>query len=208
MDKTTLWYFADPMCSWCWGFTTVLEEIGDAFGNRLAVRLVMGGLRPGTKEPMTRTMRDEILHHWHEVQRWTGQVFSYEGAMPDGFVYNTEPPSRAVVAAGLIQSEAGRPFFHSIQAAFYMTNRDVTKTEELVHLAEQAGFKADTFRDVFESDQARSATLSQFRHAREWAVSSFPTVVMQKGGELKLLTRGYQAFDDLRPALEQWLKGT
>ena len=78
-----VWYVADPMCSWCWGFSSVIDAIAQAYRDRVPVRLVMGGLRPGTVKPITPEERDEILHHWHEVQRRTGQVFLFEDAMPE-----------------------------------------------------------------------------------------------------------------------------
>ena len=207
MDKTTLWYFADPMCSWCWGFTTVLEEIEEAFRDRLQTRLVMGGLRPGAKEPLSPDLRKEILHHWHEVEKWTGQVMSYDNAMPDGFVYDTEPPSRAVVAVSGLLPGAERPFFKLVQAAFYMEGWDVTKTEVLGGLAQRAGMDAGAFLSVFESDEAREGTLAQFRHSREWGVTGFPTVILQKGEEFGKLTQGYRPFDDLKPLIEGWMEG-
>jgi protein-disulfide isomerase-like protein with CxxC motif len=42
----------------------------------------MGGLWPGTVEPITPAELDEIFHHWHEVRRRTGQMFMFEGATP------------------------------------------------------------------------------------------------------------------------------
>jgi len=47
-SRAHLLYVADPMCSWCWGFAPVIADICAAFGDRLPVRPVMGGLRPGT----------------------------------------------------------------------------------------------------------------------------------------------------------------
>lgn len=48
-----LLYIADPMCSWCWGFSPIIEKVRDHFGEALPMELLMGGLRPGTEEPMT-----------------------------------------------------------------------------------------------------------------------------------------------------------
>ena len=41
-------YFVDPMCSWCWGFSPVILSISQAFAGRVPVRVVLGGLFPGT----------------------------------------------------------------------------------------------------------------------------------------------------------------
>ena len=52
MSDRHLIYFADPMCSWCYGFWPVIAAVQAAFGETLPIRLVMGGLRPGTTEVM------------------------------------------------------------------------------------------------------------------------------------------------------------
>ncbi len=78
MNEKILWYIADPMCSWCWGFMPVIEAIRHEYGGRLKVELLLGGLRPGTKEPMQSTQREEICHHWRAVQRMTGQPFTFK----------------------------------------------------------------------------------------------------------------------------------
>ena len=124
MTESTLWYFADPMCSWCWGFSPVVQRLKEKYLHRMKFALVLGGLRPYTREPITDKLREEILHHWREVMRMTGQAFRFENALPEGFVYDTEPPSRAVVTMGELQPDAVFPFFKSLQQAFYAQGRD------------------------------------------------------------------------------------
>ena len=103
MSTPILWYLADPMCSWCWGFSPTIEVLRDAYRNRMKIALVLGGLRPGETTPMTPAAREDTLHHWHDVHTRTAQPFQFEGALPEGFVYNTEPASRAVVAVSSIE---------------------------------------------------------------------------------------------------------
>ena len=205
MNQPKLCYFADPMCSWCWGFTPVIEEIEKAYKDRLKVNFVMGGLRPGTVETMTPQMREEILHHWHAVQDMSGQVFTFEGAMPEGFIYDTEIPSRGVVAVSEMNPDATGLYFKSVQSAFYVDQKDVTKPEVLAQLAVEGGMKADPFLELFHSEAIRNKTREQFRQALEWHVRGFPTVVLQKGEGHELLTHGYRPFHELQPTLDAWL---
>ncbi len=127
MNPPILWYFADPMCSWCWGFSPVIETLRDEYRERMKIALVLGGLRPGETAPMTAAGREEILHHWHQVHERTGQAFRFEDALPEGFVYDTEPASRAVVTMGGIDPALIFPLFKAIQSAFYAEGRDVTQ---------------------------------------------------------------------------------
>ena len=203
-----LWYFADPMCSWCWGFAPVISAIRDAYADRVKIALMLGGLRPGTTEPMTQKLRAEILQHWHEVHRMTGQPFAFEGAMPEGFVYDTEPPSRAVIAVGDIDPEAVFPYFKSVQEAFYARGRNVTQADVLADLAEQHNMDRRLFLDRFHADDIRQKTRAHFQIARQSGVRGFPTVILQNGTTGTLLTHGYRPFAELQPAIEQRLAQT
>jgi putative protein-disulfide isomerase len=51
-ERKHLVYFADPMCSWCYGFAPVMSALEQQFRERLPLRLVMGGLRAGNTRPM------------------------------------------------------------------------------------------------------------------------------------------------------------
>jgi putative protein-disulfide isomerase len=206
MNEKTLWYIADPMCSWCWGFSPVIERIRQEYSDRLRMELLLGGLRAGTKTPLPLQQRAEILHHWHAVQRATGQPFSFEGAMPEGFIYDTEPASRAVVTASRISPEAVFPFFKTIQSAFYVDQQDVTRQEILEQLAVVAGLDAWLFSQVFESEAVKELTLAHFQKVRQWGVHGFPAVVGQEDMDYTVLTRGYCSFENFRPRLDSWLE--
>lgn len=200
-----VWYVADPMCSWCWGFTAVIDAIETTYRDRLTVTMVMGGLRPGTTAPMTPSQREEVLHHWQEVHRRTGQAFTFEGAMPDGFVYDTEPACRAVVAMATIDPAATRGYFERVQAAFYMEGRDATQLRVLAALAEECGVANDRFEPVFNSPEAKTRTREGFVQVYRWGVRGFPTVLLQHAGEVSLLTHGYRPFEEVQPLLDAWL---
>jgi putative protein-disulfide isomerase len=199
-----LWYFADPMCSWCWGFAPVVSAIMDAYEDRLQLALTMGGLRPGTTQPMAAPQRAEILHHWEEVHRRSGQPFKFDDALPEGFVYDTEPACRAVVTMLDLNGVAAFPYFKSIQSAFYAEGRDVTRPQVLARLASARGVAADRFLERFESPEIKERTRDHFRQTAEIGIRGFPSVVLQHGERFELLTHGYRPFEELNPMLEEW----
>jgi putative protein-disulfide isomerase len=207
MNEHVLWYFADPMCSWCWGFSPVINAIRDSYRGHLKVALILGGLRPGTTAAMTAKEREEILHHWHAVHERTGQPFRFDGALGEGFVYDTEPASRAVVAMAESSPEAVFPLFKAVQAAFYAEGRNVTQSGVLAELAEGLGADRADFLDAFESEAARERTLAHFQMARRAGVRGFPTVILQRGERHQLLTHGYRPLAEIQPTLDAWLAG-
>jgi putative protein-disulfide isomerase len=135
----------------------------------------------------------------------TGQPFAFEGALPEGFVYDTEPPSRAVIAAGEINSGAVFAYFKSVQEAFYAHGRNVTQPDMLADLAVQHNIDRVLFLDRFNSDDIRKKTQTHFQIARQSGVRGFPTVVLQNGSTGTILTHGYRPFAELQPAIDQWL---
>jgi putative protein-disulfide isomerase len=202
MNERTLWYVADPMCSWCWGFSPVIEAIRQAYREHLTIKLVMGGLRPGTTEPLTPEKRAEILHHWQNVQRMTGQPFNFDGALPPGFIYDTEPACRAVVSASIVDPSRTFSLLAAIQSAFYVGQADVTQTNVLTQLAKGCGIPTGPFSQIFASDTAKQTTQQHFQQTIQWGVRGFPSIVAQDAKGYYLLVSGYCPLDTLRQRID------
>lgn len=200
-------YFADPMCSWCWGFSPVIGAIRERFRDTLPIRLVLGGLRPGTTEPMTEQAKAEIREHWTHVHEASGQNFDHGFFEREGFVYDTEPASRAVAAVRRRGMEAGLDMLAAVQRAFYAENRDVTREETLAHIAAAQGVDDEAFRTAFESEAAQEETVQDFAIAQQAGVRGFPTLIAGTGesNEYALVTQGFQRGEVIVPALENWL---
>jgi putative protein-disulfide isomerase len=205
MSEPILWYFADPMCSWCWGFSPVVQRLKEKYSDRLKFALVLGGLRPYTHEPITDTVRQEILHHWHEVHHRTGQAFSFDEAMPEGFVYDTEPASRAVVAVGELAPQATFDYFKAIQQAFYAKQQDVTQESVLEALVKPLSVDMQQFRQAFHSDTIKQKTQAHFHKSRQFGVRGFPTLILQSEQQYHLLTNGYRPYEELQPEIDACL---
>lgn len=205
MNERILWYIADPMCSWCWGFAPIVKAIRLNYSEHLKIEPVMGGLRPGTKLAMASEQRAEILSHWKAVNGRTGQPFSFEGAMPEGFIYDTEPSCRGVVAMALINPELVFSLLELIQFSFYVEQKDVTNPRILAQLAGKIGIDMDSFLQVFESDEAKNKVSIHFNKVRRWGVNSFPTVAVQNAAGYSILNRGYCPLDALCQKIDGWL---
>jgi len=98
MSEHRFIYFADPMCSWCYGFAPVIWALAERFEGRMDVQLVMGGLRAGNTAPMREEDRAYIRDAWARVHAASGQPFDFSFHEREAFVYDTEPACRAVVA--------------------------------------------------------------------------------------------------------------
>lgn len=204
-DKPILWYFADPMCSWCWGFSPVISEIKKNYASQLRIALVMGGLQAGETRPISASSREEIFHHWHQVEELAGQAFSFENALPDGFIYNTEPACRAVTTVSAIDATKTFAYFTAIQSAFYTQNKDVTQTDCLLQLAEESRIRGDKFMVQFLSEKQQEIVNKNFAFTRKAGVQAFPTLILNKSDQLDIITRGYAKYRNIAAALDKLL---
>lgn len=205
--KARLLYVMDPMCSWCWGFAPVAEALVEqARAAGVSLHLVAGGLRTGSGAALEPATQRYILEHWQAVAETTGQSFRFEGALPNGFIYDTEPACRAVVAARNLDADCAWTLVKLIQEAFYVEGRDVTQACVLVELAEKAGLPRIVFAEAFDSAEQLAATAADFTWVQDLGIAGFPTLLAERNGQLALLTNGYQPLDELAPLLGRWLE--
>lgn len=197
-------YVMDPMCSWCWGFAPVVDAIL-AMAPDLPLHIVAGGLRPGHGQPLDDRTRAVLAEHWQAVQEASGQPFVSPSALPDSFLYDTEPACRAlVVGRGLDVNRAWQLVRH-MQQAFYVQAQDLSNVQVLFNLAEQAGFERAAFADAYASELARAGVAADFSWTRDLGISGFPTLLAERDGQLALLANGYQPAADVLPLMQRWL---
>ena len=205
-----LLYVADPLCSWCYGFAPVIDQLASHFAGRLPVRLVMGGLRAGNTTPMSDKDKAYIREAWTKVGAATGQPFDMAFFEREDFIYDTEPACRAVVVArdwwGDGAGESALDVKARVSAAFYGHNRDVTDTDVLADIGAEAGYDRAAFRARLLLPESKNAAFRDFLTAQELGVRGFP--MLAAGSEdtgYALVTNGYRPIDGLIEALESWL---
>ncbi|GMG87380.1 DsbA family protein [Biformimicrobium ophioploci] len=204
----TLLYFADPMCSWCWGFAPVMQQIVEHYGGQVPVSVLMGGLRVGVQEPWDARSRIEIRNHWQHVQQATGQPFDFSKFDNESFVYDCEPACRAVVAVRRMDFAAALPFLESLQAAFYRDNRDITREDELLRLVRANGLDTEVFSGLYHSGEAAQELVTDFQVRNQLGIQGFPTLIGSTSSKNHALTVGYSDFENVSVAIERWLKLT
>ncbi|MCR5875593.1 DsbA family protein [Phenylobacterium sp. J426] len=210
MASPHLIYFADPMCSWCYGFSPVVEDIRRAFGRALPIRVVMGGLRPGTDKPMTEEAKAELAGHWSHVHEATGLPFDRGALDHEGFLYDTDPAARAVVVVRREGEERAVSYLGRLQRAFYAEAQDITSGEVLAGLAAELGFDRGLFLEQWGSEEAKAETWRDYAVSQRAGVTGFPTLVAgpNEQGAYGVVTRGYAPSEPVVATLQEWISRT
>ncbi len=198
-------YVGDPMCSWCWGFAPVLERMTEVYD--IPIRVVVGGLRPGSEgEALDDRVAATLAHHWEQVAHASGQPFDH-GFLErrDGWVYDTETPAIAVAVMRELSPGDTLRFHTRLQQAFYAEGVDIT--DSAVYPALLEGFDVDRtkFSEMLASDEWRKAAWRDFAEARSYGATGFPTLIVRDGEEYGVVTRGYVSAEQLLPMLSDWL---
>jgi putative protein-disulfide isomerase len=196
------------MCSWCWGFSPVIDAIAERFGEGLPIRLMLGGLRPGTTEPLDERAKASIREHWNHVNEASGQPFDFAFFAREGFVYDTEPACRAVVVARRGGMGPALRLLKSVHRAFYAENRDATDAAVLADVAAERGLDRDAFLQAFGSAEAKEATWTDFAIAQRAGITGFPTLLAgtAEGAPYTIVTQGFQPAERILPPLGRWLQ--
>ena len=197
-----LLYFADPLCSWCYGFGPELAKLL-ARDPAMRVDLVMGGLRPFTQETMSSAFKDMLRTHWAHVAQSSGLPFNAAVLDREGFVYDTEPPCRAVVTARNLDASKALALMNAVQAGFYRDARDVTRPEVLADIAGENGYDRQAFGALLETPAMRDETKGDFASAQSLGVSGFPTLAATYGSQIYLVTSGFATDEVLYSRLQE-----
>ena len=108
--KLNIIYFADPMCSTCYGFSPTISKILNDLEGFVDIQMIMGGLRPFNTETM-KELSAFLQKEWQKVQQLSGQYFKYDLLADHSFVYDTEPACRAVITMRRVAPDFTHPYF-------------------------------------------------------------------------------------------------
>ena len=202
-------YFADPMCSWCWGFAPVIERLNAAYGEALPIRLVLGGLRPGTEQVMPEHAKASTRTHWEHVLEASGQPFDFGFFDRQDFIYDTDPAAQATVWVRRQRPDQALAFLRRAQQAFYAENQDVTRPQVLADLVVEFGLDRDEFLAALGKEDLKHETWRDYGVSQRAGVKGFPTLIAgpNTDGTFALVTSGFQPADQILPMIENWVAG-
>lgn len=195
MQRDILYYIADPMCSWCWGFGPVLEAVSGVLPKEIPIRYVMGGLARDSAAPMPGETRSYVQSQWRLVAKRTGAEFNWDFWKECEPRRSTYPACRAVIASGMQRPEAAGGMFHAIQQAYYLEARNPSDAETLVQIAEEVGLDAGRFAGDLVSNHTDELLHEDFALRRSLHADKFPTLILEHDDNQLWLAYGYEEED-------------
>lgn len=176
-----LLYIYDPMCSWCWGFKPVLEEIIKQISDSLEIEFILGGLAADTDDIMPEDMKQQIISNWHRIEESIpGTKFNFQFWNKCTARRSTYPACRAVLAAKAQNPNKEFLMLNAIQEAYYKQARNPSNYEVLYGLAKSLKLDMDKFKTDIHSEKIENQLMEQIKFSRSIGADSFPSLYIEK----------------------------
>jgi len=197
----TLYYFHDPMCSWCWAFRPRWQEIVAGLPDLVRSQRVLGGLAPDTDQAMPIDMQDKLRSTWQKIQQTVpGTPFNFEfweRCVPRRSTYAA---CRAVIAARRQNPGYEENMILAIQQAYYLEARNPADRNTLIELSNEIGLDRALFSADMESPAVHEALLKEIEFTHRLEVKGFPTLLLEKEG---VFTGIQHEYNDVKAVLHQ-----
>ncbi len=186
----TLYYYHDPMCSWCWGYRPAAQQLFASLPEGVQRKNILGGLAPDSDQPMPPAQCEAIAGYWRRIALMLGTEFNYDFWTNCEPRRSTYPACRAVIAAARQGRE--EEMILAIQRAYYLEAQNPSDPDTLQQLAGKLALDAESFRADIASGDTEAELQKQLCFTRESGVSGFPSLALQEDGQLVAISVDYK----------------
>jgi len=194
-NNTTLYYIHDPMCSWCWGFKPVWQELTQQLKDKVSIVYIVGGLAADSDLPMATSMQQNLAATWQRIQQQIpGTQFNFDFWDPASNTQprrSTYPACRAVLAAKAQGPHSEQGMILGIQQAYYLQAKNPSNLDVLTSVAAGIGLNPEQFEHDVASAAIEQQLEQQLQLARSMPIQGFPSLVLAKEKQLHPIPLNY-----------------
>lgn len=188
----TLYFYHDPMCSWCWGYRPVSDMLFERLPAGISRQNVLGGLAPDTSVPMPLAQQAAISGHWKKIHDMLGTEFNFDFWEKCEARRETYPACRAVIAAS--HQDKAEQMINAIQRAYYLLAMNPSDLSTLELLARELAINTQRFSADLRSAEVELELQRQVRFARLSPISGFPSLALEAAGQLIPVRLDHRSF--------------
>ncbi len=173
------------MCSWCWGFRPVWQQLEDQLRDTVNIVYIVGGLAADSDQPMPIGMQQALETTWQRIQQQISDTeFNYDFWRPASNTKprrSTYPSCRAVLAAKMQDPTLEQAMILGIQRAYYLNAKNPSNIDVLTDVATSIGLKPEQFIHDMASQSVEMQLQEQLQLARRLSAQGFPSLVLSEG---------------------------
>lgn len=202
-------YIYDPLCGWCYGFTSVVQQLQERNNGNMEFDILSGGMITGDNRHTFASMKAFILREHTNVENMTGAKFGaafLEKLLPSEEIMDSEKPSVALTVFKQYQPENAITFAHDMQVALNYNGQSLNNDSTYRSLIKKFSLPEDEFISRLHDENYRYETQQEFQLIQNWGITGFPAAILDTGKQLYLCARGYTPLDQLEKTIENILK--
>lgn len=192
------------MCSWCWSFRPLWNEVLKGLPENVVVQRILGGLAPDTDQPMPIEMQARLQEIWQKIQRVVPETqFNFEFWEKCSPRRSTYQACRAVISARNQDPRYEEMMILAIQQAYYLEARNPADLETLIELADQIGLNRERFIADIKSTAVNQGLMQEIEFLRGLGVKGFPTLLLEHNGVFTNITSDYKDAQNMLQQIKQ-----
>jgi putative protein-disulfide isomerase len=213
MNKPKILYIQDAMCTWCYAFGGVLDDIKVKYGNDFDFVAYSAGMVVGesiVEIGKMQTLFDEAIP---KVEKYSGVKFGdkFHDLVKEGtFMCNSIKPAIALSAFKSIKPEGSVEFAHDIQFEYFYNGKNINERDVYVDLANHHGVDANDLLQRMNDEEFHKLTMNEFEQVKKMGIKEYPVVLGQTEKGIYALSKGYipekemnQIFELFKKTVEQ-----
>jgi len=205
-DKpAVLYYFHDPMCSWCYAFRHSLEEIVQSLPQHISLQKIVAGLAPDSFEPMPLATQAYVQKNWQNIeQRVRNTQFNYDFWTQCKPIRSTYPACRAVLSAKKQDASKEDQMLKAIQNGYYQQAKNPSLLATLHAFAEEIQLDVEMFKQDLISPEIEQQLVDEIQFSRSIGIRSFPSLTLFTQNQYLPLTIDYNNTEAVIALLKEY----
>ncbi len=207
--KPIIYYIQDPLCSWCYGFQPVLNELYQSFKDKLEFKVLSGGLFQNQKSSASADFRSYMDNNYTDVVKSTGIKFGI------GFTQHTfrsssaefisDYPSLAITVFKSFDTPFNLRYTLDVQNAIFFEGIEPNDVKHFAYLALSYGVNTSEFVSRYESSDFLHHTYEEYFLTAKLGVTKFPSLLIQHNEKLQTLNSGFTSLQELYSKISEIL---
>lgn len=204
-EKPEIIYVFDPLCGWCYGFSPVITRIKSEMNSDVDFLVLSGGM-VREASPIGE-IAGYIKTAYKVVEDTTGVKFG-EKFLNDilensNAIFFSLPPAKALAVLRIHKPGKCIEIASRLQKAIYFDGIEVDDYSAYSQIAKEFGMEPDDFLLQVKSAEIAEIVENEFKMVAGLGVNGYPTVILRKGKETQLLSRGYMDYDSLHNVIKE-----
>lgn len=209
MNKTKLFYFYDPLCGWCYGFSPVIKALEEKYKGTISFEAMSGGMVLGERVKPLSEMHSYLREAMPRLEDMTGVKFGekYMEIFEEGSIMlNSETPCIAMTVFKSMSTQSSILFASELQNALYFNGVDLNQLENYKNIVATFDLPWAVFKEKMLNEDYKRKTYEEFSIAQKSGISGYPSVVLQLNEKGYLIARGYRSEKEMIEVIDELIK--